>query len=58
MVFREGKHRDADVTKYEILGQEIQQLEQLFRALTRVRAQIVVRVMGLAYSTEENGNHA
>ena len=53
-MFRERKHRHAYVTKNEVLGQKVEQLEQLLRPLSRIRTQVIVRVVGLANSAEQD----
>lgn len=52
------EHRNADVGEDEVLRQEIEQLEYLLGALTRIVRQVVVRVVRLTDAAEQNGYNA
>lgn len=58
MMLGKRKHRHTNVGENEILRQEIEQLEDLLSALSRVVRQIVVRVVGLADAAKEHGHDA
>lgn len=58
MMLGKGEHRDANVGEYKVLGQKVEQLKDLFGALSRVLRQIVVRVMCLANAAKQNSHHA
>jgi len=58
MMLGEGKHRNSNVRKYKVLGQKVQQLEDLLGPLARVLRQVVVCVVSLTDSTEEHGHHS
>lgn len=57
-MFGKCKHRDANVREYKVLGQKVEQLKDLFGALSRVLGQIVVGVVSLADATKQYGHHA
>lgn len=52
MMLGKRKHRDANVGEYKVLSQKIEQLKDLFGALSRVLRQIVVRVVRLTNTTK------
>lgn len=58
MVLGEREHRHTNVREDEVLGQKVEQLEDLFGALPRVIRQIVVRVVRLTDAAEEHRHDA
>lgn len=54
MVFRKSEHRYTNVRENKVFGEEIKQLEQLFRPISRVRRQVIVGVVRLTYTTEQH----
>lgn len=52
MMLGKRKHRDTNVGEYKVLSQKIEQLKDLFGALSRVLRQIVVRVVRLTNTTK------
>lgn len=57
-MFRKCKHRNADVRKDEILCQEIQQFEKSLSSTSRIRRQIIVRVMRLTNAAKQHCHYA
>lgn len=53
MMLREREHRHADVREDEVFCQEVEQFKELFGPISRIRRQIVVGVMRLAYAAKQ-----
>ena len=50
-MLREREHGDTDVAEDEVLSQEVEHLEQLFRPLLRLQGEVVECVMSLEDDT-------
>ena len=54
VVLGEGEHGHADVGEDEVLGHEIEEIEEALGRVLALLRQVVERVMRLSYATEED----
>ena len=54
VVLGEGEHGHADVGEDEVLGHEVEEIEEALGRVLALLRQVVERVMRLSYATEED----
>ena len=57
-MFGECEHGDTDVGEDEVLRHEVEKVKEVFGGLFGFFGEIVVGVVSLSYTTEENSNYS